>query len=69
MKLTKKLKSQIQAAILEGVCKLYDERCPSQKEDIPPESWSHEEKRDFDLITETQYRIELEILKVFNEYS
>lgn len=34
-----------------------DKHCPMQKEGVPPDGWTSEEKMKFDLITETESAI------------
>ncbi len=54
MKVTKKLRATILNAILHASHRAIDEHCEI---DGPPDTWTDEQRRTFDLIADVEYRI------------
>jgi hypothetical protein len=66
MKISKKIKKSIMEAITTAAYTMLNEHCPSSK-DCPPEAWLDYEREKWDLISETQSRIEKSVEAVLDQ--
>jgi hypothetical protein len=56
MKISNRFRKQILDRVSEAVMTIYDEHCPFHLE-VGPEMWNEEQKKLWDIITETESRI------------
>lgn len=66
MKLSKKNRKSIMEAIASAAYTMLNEQCPSCQS-CGPDEWSPSEKQQWDIISETQHRIEKSVEKVMEE--
>jgi hypothetical protein len=56
LRTSNKLRKQLLNSVSEGIMSMYDDYCPFHKEG-PPDTWTDEQKRVWDMLTEAESRI------------